>query len=246
MSDRKREKMGPPPSVQTPPVGPWQGLGAWLRSLATWIGVYVAVRFFLVAPFVITSGSMEASLLEGDFLFADRAAFGARIPGSHAHLPGYDEPALGDVVVFEPQHDIEEKLVKRLVGLGGDTLEMRDGLLYRNGEPQLEPYAVHDGRADGHSPEMLWQADHLVGGVDPARYRPTRDTWGPLVVPDGHYFMLGDNRDASYDSRFWGPLAAWRVEARVARIYFSYDPDAYEPFPLFTGARWDRIGRPVR
>lgn len=214
----------------------------WIKSFAIAFGLFVVLRFFVVATFVITSGSMEASLLEGDFLLADRMAYGARIPGSDLHLPGYAEPGVGDVVVFEPHHDFDGKVVKRIVGVGGDTLAMRDGVLHRNGEPREEPYVSDGGAPDLHDPEMLWQTEYLVEGADGADYRPTRDTWGPIVIPEGHYFLLGDHRDASYDARYWGPLAAWRVEARVAGIYFSYDPDALEPFPWVTAARWGRIG----
>jgi len=241
--DRRDERDRPDEPAEGPREETGSTLVDWIKSFAIAFGLFVVLRFFVVATFVITSGSMEASLLEGDLLLADRMAYGARIPGSDLHLPGYAEPTLGDVVVFEPHHDFDGKVVKRIVGVGGDTLAMRDGVLHRNGEPQEEPYVSDGGAPDLHDSQMLWQTEYLIEGANDGGYRPTRDTWGPLVVPEGHYFLIGDHRDASYDSRYWGPLAGWRLEARVAAIYFSYDPDALEPFPWVTAARWGRIGR---
>jgi signal peptidase I len=93
---------------------------------------------------------------------------------------------------------------------------------------------------------MLWQRDHLLSGADRNAYQPTRDDWGPIVVPEGYYFMLGDNRDASYDSRYWGLLEQWRIEGRVSFIYFSYNRDSLRPFPFLKEIRWGRIGDRVR
>lgn len=219
----------------------------WARSIAVAAVLFLVIRFFLVQTFVITSGSMEDGLLVGDLLVANRAAFGARIPGTTRHLPGYSEPHRGDVVVFDPHHDVDEPLVKRLVGLPGDTLRMAAGQLWVNGEARDEPYVKHTSPGtDAAAPEMAWQRDYLVGTVDPRTYTPTRDDWGPLVVPEGHFFMLGDNRDTSYDSRYWGPLATWRLIARVSFVYYSWDANRYKPFPWITAARWRRIGKRVR
>ena len=214
----------------------------WAKALAGAFVLYLIIRTFILQTFVITSGSMEETLLVGDFLVVNRLALGARIPGTQTLLPGYSEPRRGDVVVFDPHHEPDLKLVKRLIGLAGDTLEMREALLYLNGEPQVEPYVRHEyPEGDQEDPLMVWQNGHLLGTVDRAAYRPTRDNWGPLVVPDGHYFMLGDNRDSSLDSRYWGPLAQWRVEGRAVLIYFSYDGESVKPFPWVRDIRGSRI-----
>jgi signal peptidase I len=220
----------------------------WAKSLGFAAILFLVIRFVLLQTFVITSGSMEDTLLIGDFLVANRARFGGRFPGSEKHLPGYAKPQRGDIVVFLPHHQVvpPSKLVKRLMGVGGDTLQMIDGELIRNGEKLVEPYVVHkDPANDGGSPEFLWQRQFLVPGMDSVTYSATRDDWGPIIVPEGHYFMMGDNRDQSYDSRYWGPLAEWRAEARVSFIYFSYDSDALKPFPILTAARWGRIAHIV-
>jgi signal peptidase I len=93
---------------------------------------------------------------------------------------------------------------------------------------------------------MSWQRDHLAPGVDPAGYKPSRDNWGPLVVPEDHYFMLGDNREQSLDSRYWGLVEGWRLEGRAVFIYFSYNMDSFRPFAFLREVRWPRIGDVIR
>ena len=217
----------------------------WGRSFLIAAVLFLLIRTFVLQTFVITSGSMEDTLLVGDFLIVNRVALGSGVPFTDLRIPGYSEPRRGDVLVFDPPHEERLKLVKRLVGMPGDTLEMRDGQLFIDGVPQEEPYVKHTDEPDGPHPWMEWQREHLVEGVDPASYRPTRDDWGPLVVPPGHYFTLGDNRERSLDSRYWGLLERWRLEGRAALIYFSYDKTALEPFPIFTEIRWGRIGEGI-
>jgi signal peptidase I len=189
---------------------------------------------------------MEDTLLVGDFLMVNRLALGTRLPGTLTLTPGYSEPERGDVLVFDPAHEERMKLVKRLVGMPGDTLEMREKRLYLNGVLQEEPYAKwNDLNGDDRDPRMIWQRDHLVGSVDPAIYQPTRDNWGPLAIPEGYYFMLGDNRDFSLDSRYWGLIERWRIEGRAMFFYFSYNRDSTEPFPFIREIRWERIGNGI-
>jgi signal peptidase I len=221
------------------------GLKEWAKSLVIALVLFFVLRTFVVQTFVIVSESMRETLLVGDMLVANRLAVGARIPGTERHLPGYATLRRGDVVVFDPHHEQNLKLVKRLLGLPGDTLEMRAGSLWVNGKALDEPYVRAGTVPDDASPEFSWQSEYLVGEADPSTYRPTRETWGPLVVPANHYFMLGDNRDDSYDSRYWGPLATWRVEARVSFLYFSYDRASPHPFPALREIRWSRLGRQI-
>ncbi len=218
-----------------------------LMSLVVQIIVLVLViRTFLVATFVITSGSMEGTLLEGDFLVVNRAAIGSRVPFTDVRIPGYSQPRRGDILVFDPIHEDDVTVVKRLVGMPGDTLEMRGRALYVNGVAQDEPYVVKSApSADAHDPSMMWQLGHLVGGPR-QDYRPTRDHWGPVAVPEGRYFMLGDNRDASLDSRFWGFLDRGRFEGRAMIIYYSYNRESFRPFPWIREIRASRIGNLIR
>ena len=131
------------------------------------------IRTFILQTFVITSGSMENALLVGDFLIANRAAVGGRIPWTQARIPGYSSVRRGDVLVFDPPHEPDLKLVKRLIGVGGDTVSMKDGVLTLNGQVQREPYVKHENaRGDDPDPRMAWQAEHLVDGVPHQSYRP--------------------------------------------------------------------------
>ena len=216
----------------------------WTKSILIALVLFLIIRTFLIQTFVITSGSMRDTLLVGDFLMVNRLALGSRIPGTSIRTPGYSEPQRGDVTVFDPPHEENLKLVKRLVGMPGDTLSMRGKVLYINGVAQREPYARYDdaeGETDAGDPWMAWQRQYLVDTVSVGDYRPTRDNWGPIVVPADHYFMLGDNRDASLDSRYWGLLERWRLEGKAFFIYFSYDRDALVPFPFVQEVRWGRI-----
>ena len=218
----------------------------WAKSIAVAVVLFLVIRTFVLQTFVITSGSMKDTLLVGDMLVVNRAAMGTRIPGTRMTLPGYSVPRLGDILVFDPPHEETIMLIKRLVGTPGDTVEMRDGVLYRNGDRIEEPYVVHADIPDESHPWMDWQRDYLRSDVDRASYSPTRDNWGPLVIPEDRYFMLGDNRDQSLDSRYWGLLERWRLEGRALFTYFSYDRDSFRPFPWIREIRWGRIAAAIR
>ncbi len=218
----------------------------WLKSGVVAVALFFFLRAFILQTFVITSGSMEDTLLVGDMLVVNRAAIGSPIPFTGLRIPGYSTPKRGDVLVFDPPHEEDLKLVKRLIGLPGDTVEMRDAVLYLNGVPQDEPYVRDEQRGPDQHPWMVWQREVLVSSVDQGTYSPTRDDWGPLAIPEDRYFMLGDNRDSSFDSRYWGLLEGWRLEGRAVFKYYSYNKDSYRPFPWLREVRWGRIGKPIR
>ena len=222
-------------------------LAEWLRFILVWGGLCLLIRFFVIQVFVIISGSMMNTLLVGDFLVVNRAAIGSPIPGTSLRIPGYSSPKRFDILVFDPPHEENMMLVKRLIGTPGDTLEMRDKNLYINGSVSNEPYVRHIAESPDHSDvRMTWQVPYLVAGVDAGAYRPSRDTWGPIVIPPDHYFMLGDSRDDSQDSRYWGLLESWRLEGRASFIYYSYERGTMTPFPWIRRIRWDRIGNRIR
>lgn len=219
-------------------------LWEWTKSIAIALVVWFFLRTFLVEAFRIPSGSMERTLLVGDFLFVTKFLYGAEVPLINKRLPKVRDPRLDDVVVFD---SVEEdlKVVKRLVGMPGDTLAMEGGTLVRNGQRVDEPWAVHSNpgaSADPYQRERMrrWQLPHLVGR-DGDDYHPDLQDWGPIVVPAGYYFMLGDNRDESYDGRYWGFLPRENVRGRPWFVYFSYDATSYKPMPFFTAVRWGRI-----
>jgi signal peptidase I len=216
----------------------------WIKSIAVALLLFLVIRTFLVEAFRIPTGSMERTLLVGDFLLVNKAVYGAQLPGTNSRLPSFAEPGRGDVVVFIPPHDPGKNYVKRLVGVPGDTLEMRDRVLYINGEPQDEPYVQHTD-ANGMDmvlPDMIWQRNYLAAETRSDAYHPTRDNWGPIIVPAERYFMLGDNRDDSEDSRYWGFVDRSAIKGRPLFIYYSFDGGTMRPFPWITQIRWTRIG----
>jgi signal peptidase I len=217
----------------------------WIRSFLIAFGLFLVIRTFFVEAFRIPTGSMENTLLVGDFLLVNKAVFGAAIPALGRRLPALAEPARSDVVVFIPPHETDRNYVKRLVGMPGDTLEMHRKILYVNGRPQDEPHARLSDDADSYGASMYWQCRHTIGAAAGQACRPSRDNWGPLVVPAGLYFMLGDNRDDSEDSRYWGFVERTAIRGRPLFIYYSFDPSAERAAPWLTSIRWRRLGRTV-
>jgi signal peptidase I len=220
-------------------------LWEWVKSIAFALVVWLFLRTFLVEAFRIPSGSMERTLLIGDFLFVNKLLYGAEVPIIRKRLPAIREPERDDVVVFDSVEEEGLKVVKRLVGMPGDTLSMEGGLLFRNGRQVDEPWAQNGNPgafADAfHRAKMReWQRPYLVT-LDPERYNPDLHDWGPIVVPPAHFFMLGDNRDDSYDGRYWGFLPRENVRGRPLIVYFSFDPGSWKPLPFFTAVRWARI-----
>jgi len=214
----------------------------WIKSIAIALVIWFFVRSLLVEAFRIPSGSMENTLQIGDFLFVNKALYGAEIPIVGTKLPAFREPVHQDIVIFNSPEEPGVNVVKRVIGIGGDTLSMMGGDLYRNGELVEEPYIVRSGTAyDPEDPRMReWQVRYLVDR-DPRSYRPSLRNWGPIVVPPDSFFVMGDNRDNSYDSRYWGFLGRDRVSGRPLFIYYSFDKTSVMPLPFLTGVRWSRI-----
>ncbi|MBW7995633.1 MAG: signal peptidase I [Candidatus Glassbacteria bacterium] len=224
-------------------------LKEWVKSLGLAFILFLLIRTFFVQAFKIPTGSMENTLLVGDFLLVNKLAYGATTPHRlpwlgvelpELRIPGYDSPQRGDIVVFEYPFDRSLDYVKRCVAVPGDTVEMRDKVLYINSVPQDEPYAQYldptiyrEGEDTFFSGNFKWQYDYLCGRE--GDYHPTRDNFGPLAVPEGQYFCMGDNRDHSSDSRYWGFVDRKLIEGTPVILYFSWDSSQLIP-------RFDRIG----
>ena len=234
---------------------------AWevIKSFAGAILIYLVINTFFIAAYRIPSGSMIPTLLVGDWLFVNKLVYGPHLPFTQSHLPGYSEPKRGEVIVFESPYQADEAargaeatptLVKRMVGMPGDTLFMRKGLLYVNGIPQRQGFGTVGITPDGSQPDdadPLFDWQHKVElkqsrfGAAPAQ--PTHDNWGPLVVPAGSYFMMGDNRYQSKDSRYWGVVPRENIRGRPIFVYYSYRADDSDrPLPFITDIRFGRIG----
>jgi signal peptidase I len=204
---------------------------------------------------------MIPTLLIGDWLFVNKAVYGPHIPFTNAHLPSFSEPKRGEVIVFVSPYQADEAgrgndptptLVKRMVGMPGDTLYMRAGLLHVNGVAQRQGFGIVSRPSpSGVQPASIdplfdWQHKYELKqsrfGAAPAQ--PRLDDWGPLVIPVGHYFMMGDNRYESKDSRFWGIVPRENIRGRPSFVYYSYrsGDETDRPIPFITDIRWGRIG----
>ncbi len=217
----------------------------WAKSIGIALVLWLGLRTFLVEAFRIPSGSMQQTLQIGDFLFVNKLLYGAEVPLIHKRLPALREPEHGDIVVFDSVEDPDMKVVKRLIGLPGDTLSMEGGTLIRNGRQIAEPYATPIDPRRGEDPMMRarmrhWQVQHFAGPV-PAGYAPDLHDWGPVVVPHDSLFVMGDNRDGSYDGRYWGFLPRINLRGRPLLVYFSYDAESFQRMAFLTEVRWKRL-----
>jgi signal peptidase I len=219
----------------------------WAKIIVIAVVMFTLIKTFVMEAFKIPSGSMERTLLVGDFLLVNKLVYGAEVPLVNKRLPALRTPQRGDVIVFEWPVDRTKNFVKRLVGLPGDTLAMRDGILIRNGVALAERYVTHiEPETDPVSEEFQWQSNFLVKTAGAAvSYHPSRNNWGPLIVPQKHYFVLGDNRDNSLDSRYWGFVSDSLLRGRPEVVYFSFVADSAADFAWLTHIRWARLGERV-
>ncbi|HLF11597.1 MAG TPA: signal peptidase I [Gammaproteobacteria bacterium] len=200
----------------------------------------LVIRSFLFEPFRIPSGSMMPTLLEGDFIFVNKFAYGLRLPVINTKIVDIGEPQRGDVVVFKLPSDPEINYIKRVVGLPGDIVNYQPGSkqLTINGEPiPMDLLGEYDGDPGVElAREELGEHDHRLlltrGRLSPG---------GTYPVPEGHYFMMGDNRDNSRDSRFPGVefIPEYRLVGRAVRIWMNWR------WPAQGGPQWSRIGKGI-
>ena len=204
------------------------------------------VMTFVVQAFQIPTGSMEPTLLVGDFLLVNKMAYvRPALPLEGALLPR-KSLTRGDIVVFKYPEELNRDFVKRVIGLPGETLEIRNKEVYIDGKPIEEKYKVHSD-SQVYSGEGVYSYDNLI-----------RDNFGPVTVPVGHCFVMGDNRDNSHDSRYWSFLPLDNIKGRPWVIYFSYqaERDAYQKTSLMDRlrkfvsflpkARWGRFLKIIR
>jgi len=219
-----------------------------LGRFAASVALFFVTRAFVVEMFKIPTPSMQSTLMVGDFLVVDKMTYGPVIPFTPWRLPPLRTPKDGDVIVFKWPSDTTINFVKRVVGAPGDTLRMRNGALYRNGHALREPYAQRQLPSPDYGVAAFrWQKDYLVHSLHASQsYWPSRNNWGPLIVPPKNYFVLGDNRDNSLDSRYWGFVPDSLVRGRPLVVYYSYEPDSASSVSWLRNVRWGRVGTVVR
>lgn len=179
------------------------------------------IRTFIVQAFKIPSGSMKPTLLVGDHILVNKFIYGVKLPFLGTTIIPVSEPKPGDVIVFVFPEDRTKDFIKRVVAVGGDTVEVRNKHVYVNGEEVQDPHAhFTDSRS---MPENLYPRDNLK----------------PFAVPQDHIFVMGDNRDQSYDSRYWGAVPLEDVRGKAFLIYWSWKESGL-------GVRWGRLGDVVR
>ncbi len=184
------------------------------------------IRTWVVQAFKIPTGSMENNLLVGDHLLVDKFAFAPTLTQFERTFLPISHIKRGDVIVFKYPVEPDRDFIKRVIGLPGETLQMRQKKIYINGKALDEPYV------------------HFLRPVNSERSElgDPRDDYGPVTVPPNQYFMMGDNRDNSADSRIWGFLPAEYVKGRALMIYWSYEPDETGGImAALTGTRWNRL-----
>ncbi|WP_197526050.1 signal peptidase I [Gemmatimonas aurantiaca] len=219
-------------STNAPPIRPFRReRGSLWRVLLFAVLLAVAIRTFVVEAYRIPSRSMERTLLSGDFLLVNKLAYGAEVPVLNRRVPAMRAPQRDELVVFDWPVDPSVAFVKRLVGMPGDTVAMAAGVFVRNGTPQSEQWVFRGGDADP-GPQDLQEGS-------------ARRDWGPLVVPPRHYFVLGDNRDNSLDSRAWGFVPDSLLRGAPLFVYYSFEPDSTVRAPWLTRIRWHRLGAAV-
>ena len=185
------------------------------------------MRTFVVQAFKIPTGSMEPNLLIGDHLLVNKFVFAPTLSSAERALLPATDIRRGDIVVFKYPEDPERDFIKRVIGLPGETLELRDRRILVNGRAIDEPYAHYLPRPQGFT--------GVDGASDDVRVR-----YGPVVVPAGSVFVMGDNRDNSQDSRYWGFLPKENIKGKALLIYWSFD-SSEGGLNLFTQTRWARL-----
>jgi signal peptidase I len=222
------ERAAPPHAEAGKEVRQKGKLREYAEAFAIALLIALLVRTFVIQAFKIPSGSMENTLLVGDHIFVNKFVYGYHVPYTKGRVLQFSTPRREDIIVFVFPEDSSKDFIKRVIAVPGDTVEIREKVVMLNGEPLHETFTRF---ADGNP------MNGFVRG---------RDNMPPVTVPEGKYFVMGDNRDRSYDSRFWGFVDEEAIVGKALFIYFSLDWGVdlrwYEVWRYPELVRWDRIG----
>ncbi|OPY75335.1 MAG: Signal peptidase I T [Syntrophorhabdus sp. PtaU1.Bin058] len=224
----KKHKKGEAPAADSKPVEPQKTKSKtreYIESLIIAAIIAFFVRSFFIQAFKIPSSSMEPTLLIGDHLLVNRLSYVVKVPFTDIVIFELDKPVQGDVVVFRFPVDRSKDFIKRVIAREGDTVEIKDKTIYVNGKKMKDPWGYYS------------QAPVIPGDLAP------RDNLPSIKVPKDSYFVMGDNRDNSLDSRFWGFVKKEDLVGKAFILYFSWN--SHPDNPLYY-IRWPRIGRVIR
>ncbi len=194
----------------------------YIEAIIIAILIALFIRTFIVAAYKIPSRSMVPTLLVGDHLLVNKFIYGIKIPILRKIIVPITDPKRGDIIVFIYPHDRSKDFIKRVIGVGGDTIEIKNKKIFINKKEHTDHYSIY-------TDDMIY----------PASMQP-RDNFGPVVVPSNTVFVMGDNRDESADSRFWGFVDLKDVEGKALIIYWSWNSE--EKDDIFWKLRWNRLG----
>lgn len=183
----------------------------YLEAIVTALILALLIRAYLIQAFKIPTGSMIPSLLVGDHILVNRIIYGVKLPFSDKKVLVFKKPAKGDIIVFRYPEDPKRDFIKRVIAIEGDVIEARNKQIYVNGQMIKEPYVRYTDKSANPR------------GVD------LRDNFGPFIVPADKYFVMGDNRDQSYDSRYWGYVDLKEIKGKAFIIYWSWDRERTMP-----------------
>jgi len=209
-----KEKKSPPETTKSK-------IREFFEAVLTALLIAAFIISFIVQAFKIPSGSMIPTLLVGDHLFVNKFIYGVKIPFFRKTIIPVTDPKRGDVIVFIYPMDRSKDFIKRVIGTAGDKIEMRNKKLFLNDQPYADPYGVYDDDV-----------------IYPAEAQP-RDNFGPVIVPKDSLFMMGDNRDHSLDSRFWGFVDLKDVQGKAFILYWSWNSEE-------NNVRWDRLAKLIK
>ena len=193
----------------------------YTKAVVTALLLALFIRAYFIQAFKIPSGSMIPTLLIGDHILVNKFIYGTTLPLSDRRVLVFRKPEKGDIIVFKYPEDRKRDFIKRVIAVEGDVIESKNKVIYVNGKAVDEPYAQHT------------DTSLRPGGIEP------RDNFGPHIVPKEKYFMMGDNRDQSYDSRYWGYVDIRDIRGEALIMYWSWDGKNHWP-------RFERIGRLVK
>jgi signal peptidase I len=225
-------------------------VGENVRTLAIALFIVLLIRSSIAAPYKIPTGSMIPTLKIGDHIFVSKLSYGLKLPFTNWNLTTWDKPIRGDVVVFKYPENPKKDFIKRVIGIPGDRIEIREGQLYVNGEPiKKQPLdektllknveAAQKSTADFNLYlENIGEKEHFILHSRDYFVKAFGDK-PPVVVKEGHYFVMGDNRDNSKDSREWGFVSFEAIRGRAQVVFFSLKKNPW-------GIRWNRFGKVIR